>query len=348
MTYPYKNWDKDVRSFTERRCAEGAETGAIVTELGVRWPHFKGEWVADQVDALRTENNLPVNPENSMRAALSATSVRGSGRGNDEVLKQGDLTDAQRRSLKKAESAVEVGLSKGRANLTDKRSERIVVPTIKRVEIDPNELVETPFEQSVPIKPFVFKPVAVLSPEEGKTYVVVGIGPARYKGATLIEAGGLSIKTHEFLQAHALSEPVIARFPENKLKEKVRELVSPETIKAALSAIKGDKTAKTEQMPPTDKGRLKILEEVRRSYDLDDAVAKARLVFGGDKTAYRSGAHIHTVGNLLMQNLASEFAIVMETSFERARKIVEIKAGYKDAPEAPSRLAAPKDNGPSF
>lgn len=218
----------------------------------------------------------------------------------------------------------------------------------------PKIYVESAFEKSVPSVPFSFVSVPVVAPKKGSVYLLSAIGPALYEGALSLKVGGFDVVSHQFRQLYSMREPVIRGVVPARLASEVRELAPPETIKAALLAIKGDPARLPKVALPTAQKVRQFVTEVQGSNDPGYLAGVLKTIFSKAETFQKDYGREAAFAAQGM--LAAEYAHQMKRSLNDALLLVAYKSGYKEEPDAStappvkktrkSKAAAPEDPAP--
>lgn len=178
----------------------------------------------------------------------------------------------------------------------------------------------SPFKDDVPIVPFANKLVPVAMPKEGGIYVVAGVGPARYKGMEPLRAAGMEMDMHVFEKLHG--KEMTAKIPPHKLEIKVREVMPPEMLKAAMAIVAsgGQKPVKL----PLSGDRYKRDSDAfeKKLMGTCELGIIAGVLHTAFTTKQKIGSNTQTAIERVWGNLASEVAVVTGVDYNAAHKWV--------------------------
>lgn len=179
----------------------------------------------------------------------------------------------------------------------------------------------SPFKADVPAVRFVNKPVPVITPEEGKVYVVAGVGPAKYKGVETLRAAGMEMDMHSFAKLHG--EVMIARIPPHRLESKVREVMPPEKLKAVMAVVADGGGQKPVTLPlGGDRYKRENDAFEKRLLDTHDLGIVAGTLHTAFTVRQKIGAGVQMAIERVWGNLASEIAVATGADYDAAHKWV--------------------------
>lgn len=321
------NWDKGELHHLRMRAEMGTKTRVIATEIesiyGKKFP-------PEEVARMRTELNL--RHEDAGVAAFHAV-TQGNGGTSQRQKKSAAISEATLAALRDAaarhgddvpafvrQDPPDAGSDFEGAGKANKGASKVKAqkPAAQR----PSSYIPSDFENGVADVPFSFAPIPVKYPQKGKTYIHCGLPPVRYKGMS----ADMAAHYFEYVPRGA-TDPVSVVVASKKMKELVRELADPETIKAAVAEIRrgGGEPAKIESQGS-------LLDQARATHDLNFMVAHLRPVSIQDK---KSSFEAKT---LMRELVAAEYAVVMGRNSAEVHAYISAKSLQNDAPGARARV----------
>jgi len=170
---------------------------------------------------------------------------------------------------------------------------------------------------------FVFKPVFVTKPQKGGIYVYPGIGPVVCGGVETIPVAGIEMKTVSFTEVHATGAKRIVRFDPAKIEQKfVRELATPESLDSILYKLSNAKTSLT-GLPKHATQQKVFFENIMASPNLADVTGLLCHAFKNDKDIGKRGSLEVTFGNLSLDMIAAEYAVVKDVPINDAKDLIK-------------------------